>query len=226
MNSLEDLSSNDKTEWPVLSTYVNSLKMGILKNVPIVTEPGNNLRSRNKENELNDPAATNEAEISKALLELQNITKLMITQLKENIAEPLLVTKMREAFVNWNEDSLKALITMSVTSERNYGNKDKILEEFRILKDRVLVDNWKSCIKEGKRMNKNIHTGEYCTDAAMWLQVFTKPVFYIGCENILHLAICLFVKAPLEAIVESVGSVINRHGNKASASMKAEHLAN
>ena len=39
-------------------------------------------------------------------------------------------------------------------------------------------------------------------------------------------SICLFVKAPLEAIDESVGSVISRHGNKASASMKADHLAN
>ena len=59
----------------------------------------------------------------------------MIAQLKENIAEPLLITEMREAFVNWNEDSLKALITMSASSERNYGNEDKILEEFRILKE-------------------------------------------------------------------------------------------
>ena len=30
----------------------------------------------------------------------------------------------------------------------------------------------------------------------------------------------------LESIVESVGSVINRHGDKARASMKTEHLAN
>ena len=150
----------------------------------------------------------------------------MIAQLKANIAEPGLITNMRETFVNWNEASLKALITMSVTSGRNYGDEDKILEEFRLLKDRVPGGNWKSCTHKGKRMNKVRHTGEYYTDEAMWLQVFTKPVFYKGCENILHLAICLFVKAPLEAIVESIGSVINRHGSKARAKMKTEHLAN
>ena len=81
--------------------------------------------------------------------------------------EPLLITEMRVAFVNWNEGSLKALISMSATSGRNYGDEDKILDEFRLLKDRILVDNWKRCIKEGKRVNKNIHTGEYCRDATM-----------------------------------------------------------
>ena len=150
----------------------------------------------------------------------------MIAQLKANIAEPVLITNMRETLINWNEASLKALITMSVTSGRNYGDEDKILDEFRLLKDRVPGGNWKSCTNKGKRMNKDRHTGEYYTDEAMWLQVFTKPVFYKGCENILHLAICLFVKAPLEAIVESIGSVINRHGSKARAKMKTEHLVN
>ena len=96
MNSLEDISNKDNSEWPVLSTNVNSLKMGVLQNVPIVTEPGDNLRSHSKENKQNDPVVANESEITKALLELQNITKLMIVQLKEIIAEPLLITEMRE----------------------------------------------------------------------------------------------------------------------------------
>ena len=92
----------------------------------------------------------------------------MIAQLKANIAEPVLITKMRETFVNWNEASLKALITMSVTSGRNYGDEDKILEEFRLLKDRVLLGgNWKNCTHAGKRMNKNRHTGKYYADVAM-----------------------------------------------------------
>ena len=36
----------------------------------------------------------------------------------------------------------------------------------------------------------------------------------MGCEEIIHFALCCLVESPCESIVESVGSVINRHGSK------------
>ena len=42
----------------------------------------------------------------------------------------------------------------------------------------------------------------------------------------MHLALCSFVKAPLEANAESIGSVINRHGSKERASLLPASLSN
>jgi hypothetical protein len=48
--------------------------------------------------------------------------------------------------------------------------------------------------------------------------------FYLGCQNIFHFALCCFSKSPVESIVESVGSVINHHGNTSRASMTPKNL--
>ena len=48
---------------------------------------------------------------------------------------------------------------------------------------------------------------------------------YSNIGNILHLPLCCFVKEPLEAIAESIGSVINQHGCKERASILPSTLS-
>ena len=48
---------------------------------------------------------------------------------------------------------------------------------------------------------------------------------YSGCEEIIHLALCCFVKVPLEATAESIGSVINKHGRKERSSLRPDALS-
>ena len=57
------------------------------------------------------------------------------------------------------------------------------------------------------------------------MKICTTPSFFRGCETIIHFSLCCFVKSPLEAIVESVGSDINRHGYGQRSSLTAEHLS-
>ena len=58
-----------------------------------------------------------------------------------------------------------------------------------------------------------------------WLMIFTKENLYQGIEDILHLALCCFVKAPLEAPAESVGSIINQHGRVQRCSLSNASLS-
>ena len=55
--------------------------------------------------------------------------------------------------------------------------------------------------------------------------IVTRPYHYKGLEEIVNFALCTFVKAPIETIVESVGSVINKHGKKERSSMKPRNLS-
>ena len=55
--------------------------------------------------------------------------------------------------------------------------------------------------------------------------ICTRPYNFSGLQEIIHFALCCFVNAPIETIVEAVGSVINKHGSKARSSMKPSTIA-
>lgn len=45
-----------------------------------------------------------------------------------------------------------------------------------------------------------------------------------GLPDIIHLALCCFVKAPIETILEAAGSVINKHGSKQEAPLNRQQF--
>ena len=53
----------------------------------------------------------------------------------------------------------------------------------------------------------------------VWMNIPSTKDLYSNIGNILHLPLCCFVKEPLEATAESIGSVINQHGCKERASI-------
>ena len=57
------------------------------------------------------------------------------------------------------------------------------------------------------------------------VQNYLNVELYTGCEDIIHFALCCFVKIPLEATAESIGSVINRHGRKERCSLRPDVLS-
>ena len=59
-----------------------------------------------------------------------------------------------------------------------------------------------------------------------WLMIFNNEKYYKGIPNILHFALCCFVKIPLEATAETIGSVINSHGCKERCSLLPSSLSN
>ena len=58
------------------------------------------------------------------------------------------------------------------------------------------------------------------------LMICNNEKYYKGIQNILHLALCCFMKIPLEATAETIGSVINSHGCKERCSLLPSSLSN
>ena len=59
-----------------------------------------------------------------------------------------------------------------------------------------------------------------------WLNIFKHQNNYKGINDILHLALCCFVKSPLESTAETAGSLINQHGRKSRCSLLPASLSN
>ena len=59
-----------------------------------------------------------------------------------------------------------------------------------------------------------------------WMAILTKKNLYEGISDILHFALCCFMKSPLEAVAESKGSEINSHGNENRSSLLLSSLSN
>ena len=115
---------------------------------------------------------------------------------------------MRQAFSQWSECHLIKLIEISKMAKRDYGSDEILIKEYKLLRDNVKDYPWSNTV----------------TEAGKWLKIYT-PSFFRGCETIIHFSLCCFVKSPLEAVVESVGSVINHHGYGQRSRLTAEHLS-
>ena len=119
----------------------------------------------------------------------------MSEQLRTDIGEPSFITDMRQAFSQWIECHLIKLIEISKMTKRDYGSDEILIKEYKLLRDNV----------------KDYHWSNTVTEAGKWLKIY-NPSFFREWETIIHFSLCCFVKSPLEAVVESVGSVINCHG--------------
>ena len=96
---------------------------------------------------------------------------------------------------------------MANSSGRFYGTKENLLCEFLLLKERF------NELKEKEELSK-------------WLTIFKNKEYYSTINNILHFALCCFMKIPLEATAETIGSVINRHGCKERCGLLPSSLSN
>ncbi|CAL4095345.1 unnamed protein product, partial [Meganyctiphanes norvegica] len=112
-------------------------------------------------------------------------------------------------FLDWDTISLVKLLAIATKSGRCYGDPTELSNQHEELKKRFIEQNFPNQMKESDK----------------WLRVCKRKNIYAGCEKIIHFALCCFVKAPLEATAESVGSVINQHGRKDRYSLLARSLA-
>ena len=96
-DKLDNLSKSNETEWPILSTYIEKLKLGKIDGVSIqssVEYITSNLCSSN-------PQQNNS--IQEAVKEIQKIAKLMSQQLKCDINEPVIITNISQDFRDWKK---------------------------------------------------------------------------------------------------------------------------
>ena len=75
-------------------------------------------------------------------------------QLRKYIAEPTLITVMRQAFTQWDEDSLKKLIEMSKHTKRDYGSDIILIQGYKILRKRVEDYSWSGTTTESGKWLK------------------------------------------------------------------------
>ena len=140
--------------------------------------------------------------------------KLFVTELKtqvqKRVTESDVTNLTRDVFHNWQVSKLKPLLQMANASRRNYGEIDVLEMQFHTLHSRFLgMDILNTSDAEMKR----------------WLRIFNDESNR-DISDILHLALCAFTKSPLEAIAESIGSVINRHGSDERSSLLPATLSN
>ena len=95
-------------------------------------------------------------------------------------------------------------------------------ESQRKLEDKNETNNSQKNISRKKKAKE--HKKEEA-ELKVWMKILSIKDLYDNIGNILHLALCCFVKVPLEATAESIGSVINQHGCKERASILPSTLS-
>lgn len=131
--------------------------------------------------------------------------------LKQRLDRPekQLILLIKDVFLFLDDTALAKLISRA-NKDRYYGQPATLQEQYSDLKlvyDQITVAKPKT------------------PEADKWLQIYSSPELYKGKEDILRLALASFVKSPLEATAESIGSVINKHGSLARCSLKMDSLS-
>ena len=207
-DTLENMSKGELDKWPNLKHCLNSLEISEIQNVPIATEMPKQTRQHTANDSEHDPIENNRKIISSARKVLGKVCSTMKEQLHERIVIPDLINTIKKAFFKWESTELQKLIQISAKSGRYYGNKTTLMDEYFILQNSYLLKKWEKDTPEVEK----------------WLYMCNHEQFYLGCENIIHFALCCFSKSPVESIVESVGSTINYHGNKSRSSLSHQSL--
>ena len=114
---------------------------------------------------------------------------------------------MLERFGDWDVSSFRLLVDVANSSGRNYANLEKLGAQYDMLKCRFEETSAVDSLQK-------------------WTMFFHKNNLYSDIPDIMHLALCRFVKIPLEATAETTGSVINNHGCKNRSSMLPKTLSN
>ena len=119
--------------------------------------------------------------------------------------------------ININNDTLIVhfcsfllLLLMANSSGRDYGSFEILGDEYDKLKERFL----------------SLEVPNTLSQADKWLLLCKRRYLYEGVEGILNFALCCFVKSPLEATAESIGSVINQHARQQRYSLLPSSIGN
>ena len=193
----------DGTHSGFLSKHKQKLLNGLLHDdFPIVTEMRRVTRRATLE-----VLKPNEKLFEEGRLIATKFAARIIKNLDERIENDSVCELITESFREWNKESLINLITLANSSGRNYGDQDKLLDQYEILK--IRYDEVRAT-----------------DDLQKWTMFFRKKNLYADIPEILHLALCCFMKIPLEATAETIGSVINNHGSKSRTSLLPKTLSN
>ena len=193
--------SEDEYEGP-LKEEKAMLNNGLFKTgTLVVTEERRPTRSSD------DSTGTSPSEIIKASkLTIKKFVGNLLSELNIRIADDQVVELMRQTFASFDSDSLAQLLELANSSGRQYGDFELLNDQLKILKRRYEET------RASNEMNK-------------WLMIFTKKNLFMNIPDILNFALCCFVKSPLEATAETIGSVINQHGSKQRYSLKPASLS-
>ena len=163
-------------------------------------------------------------EIDKGENLISKFARSISVHLSQRIETSEVITLMKEAFHDWNDTALDNLVSIANSSGRHYGSSETLLCQFKELKKRFssLPAKPKNIEVEVKMSYKEALEEEI----HKWLCIYHESKHFSGIEEILHFSLCCFVKAPLEATAETIGSLINQHGRKGRYSLLPTSLSN
>ena len=146
-------------------------------------------------------------EIEEGRIIAKQFAQVLKQEVQRRIEDDKVVKLMKDVFTNFNVSSLATLHQMASQSGKDYGTFPALTKQLKTLSIRY------KDIKVNDEMKK-------------WLMICTQPNLYKDINEIIHFALCCFVKAPLEAPAETIGSLINQHGRKQRCSLLSSSLSN
>lgn len=151
--------------------------------------------------------SSNEESRSKARTTVSQFVEEMKSEIDRRISIDHKVELMRKVFKDFDPIALAELLEIAVSSGKEYGSLDNLSSQLEVLKQRYTDQ-----LLAKDEMSK-------------WLMICTKQQLYKDIPDILHFALCCFVKVPLEAPAETIGSLINQHGRKDRCSLSPASLS-
>ena len=141
-----------------------------------------------------------ESEIERAWCTVVKFVAELKAEIDRRISKDNVVEKMRKVFTKFESEALVDLSNIAKLSGRDNGSLEELQCQLVILAEQYQNTSAKD-------------------EVTKWLMICTKPNLYKNIHDILHFALCCFVKVPLEAPAESIGSIINQHGRKQRCSL-------
>ena len=154
-----------------------------------------------------------EEEIERARSTARQYVNSLTSDIAKRIKTSPTVELMRQVFVEFNTTALSDLLGIASKSNRTYGDVKVLQEQLALLEQR-----WNDQTPEKADSDIN-HI------MSRWLLIFKKQNLYKDIAEILHFALCCFVKVPLETPAETIGSVINQHGRKQRCALSPGSLS-
>ena len=112
----------------VLKKNEGKLKEGLLaNNSTIVTEPPRRSNQYNIDKSCTEQVVDGKETVIK-------FVEILMSSLKERISEDGVVKIMKEVFHDWKDEELPMLVEITNSSGRDYGDTDKLTEEYKSTK--------------------------------------------------------------------------------------------
>ena len=150
---------------------------------------------------------TNTKQVKSGELLVGKFSKSLNKHIMERTSKSPINALTKSLFHDWNKETLPKSLMMANKTGCWYGQLSELQDQFDMLKERF--DSVDKTEDENEKTKDESKKKKAEKEMKKWLYIFNNKNMYSGLSDILHLALCCFMKSPLEATAETSGSLIN-----------------